>query len=130
MQFIIINGLPYLYANGKAYKCRFDEAGFTPTQEEVELTEKPNEVFSELEIKAQCACLDSIDGAVKETECTQSDENGEVNEEVVEAEKAAENADFNEFTLNELKEYAKEHEIKLGTARTKAEIIEKITAIE
>lgn len=65
MLFIIIDGLPYLYAEGKAFKCRFDEAGFTPSQEEVEITDEPVEVFSELEIKAQCKCLDSIGGAGK-----------------------------------------------------------------
>ena len=54
MRFVIVDGLPYLYAEGKAYKCRFDEAGFTPTQEEIELNDIPAEVFSELEIEAQC----------------------------------------------------------------------------
>lgn len=65
MFFIIIDGLPYLYAEGKAYKCRFDEKGFTPSQEEVKITDEPVEVFSELEIKAQCQRLDSIGGAEK-----------------------------------------------------------------
>ena len=65
LRFIIMGGLPYLYVEGKAYKCRFDEKGFTPTQDEVEITEEPAEVFRELEIKAQCACLDSIGGAEK-----------------------------------------------------------------
>lgn len=114
MFFIIIDGLPYLYAEGKAYKCRFDEAGFTPSQEEVEITEEPAEVFSELEIKAQCQCLDSIGGAAEE----QAGEPEEV-------------ADLlKEMTLDELKEHAKQHDIELGSSRTKADIIAKITAVE
>lgn len=65
LRFIIMGGLPYLYADGKAYKCRFDDAGFTPTKDEVEITEEPVSVYREIEIKAKCACLDSIGGAEK-----------------------------------------------------------------
>lgn len=118
MFFIIIDGLPYLYAEGKAYKCRFDEKGFTPSQEEVEITDEPVEVFSELEIKAQCQCLDSIGRAAEE----------QVEEQVEEPEEAAD--PLAEMTLNELKEYAKQHDIELGSARNKADIIAKITAAE
>lgn len=122
MLFIIIDGLPYLYADGKAYKCRFDEAGFTPSQEEVEITEEPAAVYSELEIKAQCQCLDSIGGAA----VIQAEEPEEAHED--EAEEAAD--PLEEMTLDELKEHAKQHDIKLGSARTKADIIAKITAAE
>lgn len=114
MFFIIIDGLPYLYAEGKAYKCRFDEKGFTPSQEEVKIADEPAAVYSELEIKAQCQCLDSIGGAAEE-----------------QAEEPEEAADhLEEMTLDELKEHAKQHDIKLGSARTKADIIAKITAAE
>lgn len=65
LRFIIMGGLPYLYVDGKAYKCRFDDEGFTPTTEEVEITEEPVRTYREIEIKAQCACLDSIGGAEK-----------------------------------------------------------------
>ena len=129
MFFIIIDGLPYLYAEGKAFKCRFDEAGFTPSQEEVEITDEPVEVFSELEIKAQCQCLDSIGGAAEE----QAEEPEEISEDAAEeqAEEPEEAADpLAEMTLNELKEYAKQHDIELGSARNKADIIAKITADE
>ena len=117
LRFIIMGGLPYLYVEGKAYKCRFDENGFTPTAEEVEITEEPVRTYREIEIKAQCACLDSIGGAADE----QVTDEAPVDE-------AAE--PLTEMTLEELKEHAKEHDIKLGSARTKAEIIEKINATE
>lgn len=129
MRFVIVDGLPYLYEGGKAYKCRFDDEGFTPTQEEIELNNIPAEVYSELEIKAQCACLDSIaDRAAETSEYVESGGNGGADTEVVEDSEGAEKSDFGNYTLEELKEYAKQHEIKLGSARTKAEIIEKIAA--
>ena len=64
-RFIIVDGLPYLYANGKAYAVRWDEAGFT-VGAEVELKSAPAAIYNERSIKAKCAaCLDSI-GADKE----------------------------------------------------------------
>lgn len=62
LHFIIMDGLPYSYDvnTGKAYKCRFDNDGFT-AGEEVEVSAPPAVIFSELSIKAQCANdLDSI----------------------------------------------------------------------
>ena len=62
---IIVDGLPYLYADGKAYAVRWDDAGFT-VGAEVELKSTPTAIFNERSIKAKCAaCLDSI-GADKE----------------------------------------------------------------
>ncbi len=59
-RFIIIDGLPYLYDKGRAYKVRWDSAGFT-VGEEIELKSSPKATFSELSIKAKCAeNLDSI----------------------------------------------------------------------
>ena len=110
LRFIILDGLPYLYVDGKAYKCRFDDEEFTPTTEEVKITEEPVITYREIEIKAQCACLDSIGRAADE--------------------QAADESPVAEKTLEEMKEYAKAHGIKLGRARTKAEIIEKISATE
>lgn len=64
-RFIIMDGLPYLFADGKAYAVRWDEKGFT-VGSEVEMTSEPGEIFSELSIKAQCADnLDSIGAEVK-----------------------------------------------------------------
>lgn len=66
-RFIIIDGLPYLYAGGKAYAVRWDSAGFT-VGAEIELKSSPAVIYTELSIKAQCADrLDSI-GAESTTE--------------------------------------------------------------
>lgn len=67
-QFIIVDGLPYLYANGKAYKVRWDDKGFT-VGAEVKLASVPSVVYPELSIKAKCAKLDSI-GSKKATKKT------------------------------------------------------------
>lgn len=66
-RFIIVDGLPYLFANGKAYRVRWNSAGFT-VGAEIELKSAPTKVYNELSIKAQCANnLDSI-GAEPEPE--------------------------------------------------------------
>lgn len=63
-RFIIVDGLPYLYADNKAYAVRWDEKGFT-VGDEVKLASIPYPLYSELSIKAKCAGnLDSI-GAEK-----------------------------------------------------------------
>jgi hypothetical protein len=61
-RFIIVDGLPFLYANGKAFKVRWDDKGFT-VGEKVELKTIPLPLYSELSIKAKCRNLDSIGGA-------------------------------------------------------------------
>ena len=114
-RFIIVNGLPFLYANGKAYRVRWDENGFT-VGAEVELTSVPSVTYPELSIKAKCAILDSIADTVQDIEPATEQQ---------EAPQA-----LDDMTLAELKDYAKMNEIKLNGARTKAEIIEAITATE
>lgn len=107
-KFVIVDGLPYLYFNGKAYAVRWDEKGFT-VGAEVELVSVPSVTYSELSIKAKCAGhLDSIGEQVPE-----APENG-----------------IEEMTLPELKEYAKARNIDLNGARTKDAIIEAIKAAE
>lgn len=60
-RFIIVDGLPYLYADGKAYAVRWDEKGFT-VGAEVELASVPAYTYSEISILAKChECLNSID---------------------------------------------------------------------
>lgn len=67
-RFIIVDGLPYLYANGKAYAVRWDDAGFT-VGAEVELKSAPAAIYNERSIKAKCAaCLDSIGADQEEQE--------------------------------------------------------------
>lgn len=157
-RYIIVDGLPYLLDNGKVYCVRWDESGFT-VGAEVEMASVPNRTYSELSIKAKCAGrLDSISAKQSEqeddnaegenTEDQQSDEPGNASEAeqedgnaeddeqkqseqedepeaVEESEKAIE-----DMTLAELKDYAEEHGIKLGSARTKGAIIELINASE
>lgn len=64
-RFVIVDGLPYLLAEGKTYSCRWDEKGFTPGAE-VQLASVPDVTHSELAILAQCAGkLDSIGPATE-----------------------------------------------------------------
>ena len=107
-RFIIVDGLPYLLVHSKAYAVRWDDKGFT-VGAEVELASVPDRTYPELSIKAKCADLDSIKGAEPVTE-----EDSEVEK------------PLSEMSLEELKGYAKEHGIKLGSARTKDAIIETI----
>ena len=58
-RFIIVDGLPYLYTDNKAFAVRWDEKGFT-VGDEVKLTAIPYPMYSELSIKAKCSVLDSI----------------------------------------------------------------------
>lgn len=59
-RFIIVDGLPYLYADNKAYAVRWDDEGFTVGAEAI-LTSVPDVTYSELSILAKCqGRLDSI----------------------------------------------------------------------
>ncbi len=58
-RFVIVNELPYLYADGKTYKVRWDEKGFT-VGDAVKIGKIPAVTYSELSIKAKCRNLDSI----------------------------------------------------------------------
>ena len=66
-RFVIVDGLPYLYAAGKTYAVRWDSEGFT-VGTEVELTSVPAVTLSELSVKAKCERLDSIVQIEEETE--------------------------------------------------------------
>lgn len=64
-RFVIVDGLPFLLANGKTYAVRWDEKGFT-VGTEVKLASAPTVTFSEISILAKCAGkLDSIGEAPK-----------------------------------------------------------------
>ena len=64
-RFVIVDGLPYLFADGKTHAVRWDDAGFT-VGTEVKLASVPNRTYSELSIKAKCANnLDSIGATIK-----------------------------------------------------------------
>ena len=62
-RFVIVDGLPYLFADGKTHAVRWDHEGFT-VGAEVKLASVPSVTHSELAIKAKCAeNLDSIGAA-------------------------------------------------------------------
>ena len=114
-RFIIVDGLPFLYANGKAYRVRWDDEGFT-VGAEVELASVPTCIYSEISIKAKCA--DNLD-SIQDTEPAEKP--------VQEPEEVQEvKPDFANMKLDELKKYASDKGIALKSARTKAEIIEVI----
>lgn len=59
-RFVIVDGLPYLFANGKTLAVRWDHEGFT-VGAEVKLASVPSVTHSELAVKAKCGeNLDSI----------------------------------------------------------------------
>ncbi len=123
-KFIIVDGLPYLIDKGKVFAVRWDESGFT-VGAEVEMTSVPDRTFSELSIKAKCAGnLNSIDAPEPEQEDETTNDDGQK-----EPEQEDETV-LDDMSLAELKEYADAHGIKLGSARTKAAIIEAIKASE
>ena len=107
-RFVIVDGLPYLLANGKAYTVRFDAEGFT-MGEVVNKTISPYPLFTATEILAKCAVPDSIK-AKHEPDEPQGEKS------------------LDKMTLAELKEYAAAHDINIGSARTKDKIIEAINA--
>ena len=66
-RFIIVEGLPYLFADGKTYAVRWDDKGFT-VGAEVKSASVPGVTYSELSIMAKCAGrLDSIGADKPET---------------------------------------------------------------
>ena len=121
-RFIIVNGLPYLYANGKAFAVRWDDKGFT-VGAEVELASAPSVTYSELSIKAKCAGnLDSIQDKQEAEQAEQPEDKQEAEQ----AEQPEELPDFEGMKLDDLKKYASDNNVALKGARTKAEIIEAI----
>lgn len=108
-RYIIVDGKPYLYHEGKAYAVRFDDKGLTVSKE-VKFPSVPAVTYSELSVRAKCKVLDSIGEATTEDFSV------------------AEPLD--EMTLAELKEYAKAHDIDLDGATKKAAVLAAIKAAE
>lgn len=129
-RFIIVDGLPYLYADGKAFAVRWDEKGFT-VGAEVELASVPAYTYSEISILAKChECLNSIDPAAPENQEEDPDAEGQKEQAEDEKEENTEAPSLEEMTVANLKAYAAENGIDLGTATRKAAIIEAINAAE
>lgn len=132
-RFVIVDGLPYLLANGKTFAVRWDDKGFT-VGAEVKLASVPSVTHSELAIKAKCAGrLNSIDAAKQDqedqkpedpTNDEQEDQNPKApaNDEQEDQEKP-ERHDIEDMTVKQLKEYAAFHSIDLGDATKKADIL-------
>lgn len=148
-KYVLVNGKPYLFADGRAYSVRRNAEGFK-VGNAVELSEIPTRTYSELSINAKFPDgFDSIgEDAVNTTEeaeafnaVSESAINGTVG--------MATGADANDIvivrdgpdlivpneaamfepdnmTVAELREYATEHGLELNGARTKAEIVEAI----
>lgn len=132
-KFIVVDGLPYLLANGKVYSVRWDDKGFT-VGAEVEMTSVPDRTFSELSVKAKCAGnLDSIGKQINKPDETGEDgqtapPDGNVNPDADGKPDETGADDIEKMSLAELKEYAAAHNIELGSARKKAAIVEAIRA--
>lgn len=111
-RFVIVDGLPYLLANGNTLSVRWDEKGFT-VGAEVKLASVPARTYSELSVLAKCTGhLDSISAP----EATQ--------EETKQADP------LDSMTLNELKAYAKKKRINVNGLTRKADIIKAIKAVK
>ena len=63
-RFVIVDGLPYLYADGCTFAVRWDDKGFS-VGDEVQVASSPCPLYGENEIKAKCATLDSIGATIK-----------------------------------------------------------------
>lgn len=135
-KFVIVGGLPYLFANGKTYAVRWDEQGFTVGME-VEMASIPSSpvTYSELSILAKCAGrLNSIDVPKPDPDGQGEPEQPEKNQEPDkddqgEPEQPEENLDkedmpdIESMTVAQLKETADRLGIDLGNSKKKAEIL-------
>lgn len=129
-RFVIVDGLPYLFARGKTYAVRWDEKGFT-VGAEVKQASVPDVpvTYSEVSIKAKCVGhLNSIDVLRPEAPKQQEEENQEahVQEDPDQAQPEEENQeapDLDSMTIAQLKAYAETRGIDLGEAKKKADIL-------
>ena len=58
--FVVVDGFPFLLSDGKFFKVRWDETGFT-IGEEVKLKKIPSVTYNEHSIKTKCTVMNSID---------------------------------------------------------------------
>lgn len=153
-KYVIVDGKPYLFADGRAYSVRRNEEGFT-VGKAVELTEIPTRTYSELSINAKFPSgFDSIgvDNENTPDETDEADAFEAVSEEAIdgvggltadaddivlvrdgkdivipdETDETDEADALDKLSVAELREYAKEHGYGLKGARTKPEILEAI----
>lgn len=144
-KYVLVDGKPYLWADGRAYAVRKNKDGFK-VGNAVELPEIPTRTYSELSINAKFA--DGFDSIGEDTVDTpdEADTFNAVSENVagVAGDADADNivivrdgpdlvipdeaAVFapDEMTVAELKDYALEHGIELNGATVRADIINAI----
>ena len=141
-RFVIVDGLPYLLANGKTYAVRWDIEGFTVGME-VNLASIPTTTHGELGIFAKCAaCLDSISAHAMDNEQQGAEDLEQENHEPEqqgaedleqenhepelperETEEQKEPDILDGMTAAQLKEFAADNGIDLGNAKKKADIL-------
>ena len=74
--FVVVDGFPFLLSDGKFFKVRWDETGFT-IGEEVKLKKIPSVTYNEHSIKTKCTVMNSIDPEKEEPEQDQTEQNAE-----------------------------------------------------
>lgn len=130
-RFVIVDGLPYLLANGKTFSVKWDDMGFT-VGAEVELASVPARTYSELSVLAKCAGhLDSISAPEatqdQEDELESTEETEPVQEEQPEVTEPAMGID--KMNVKELKVYAETFGIDIDGLTRKADILNAIKAV-
>ena len=63
-RFIIVDGLPYLFAKGRSYAVKLSDKGFT-IGDEVKKASSPYPLYTQREVIAKCKKLDSISATSK-----------------------------------------------------------------
>ena len=131
-RFVIVDGLPYLLANGKTYSVRWDENGFT-VGAEVELTSVPTRTYSQLSVLAKCAGhLDSISAPEATQEQADQVNQQETTEdtEPVQDEQPGEPSALDKMSVKELRVYADTFGIDIDGLTKKADILKAIKAVK
>ena len=137
-RYVIVDGLPYLLANGKTYSVRWDEKGFT-VGAEVMLASVPARTFSELSVRAKCAGhLDSILAPEVTQEQADQDNQPEGTEDTdpvqdnqpENVENIETDVNLDSMTVKELKAYAEAQGIALDGLTKKGDILNAIKAVK
>lgn len=135
-RFVIVDGLPYLLANGKTFSVRWDENGFT-VGAEVELASVPTRTYSQLSVLAKCAGhLDSIsapEATQEKADQVNQQENTEDTTEDIEPEQdeqPEEPSALDKMSVKELRVYADTFGIDIDGLTKKADILKAIKAVK
>ena len=133
-RFVIVDGLPYLLANGKTFSVRWDEEGFT-VGAEVELTSVPTRTYSQLSVLAKCAGhLDSIHAPEASQEQADQENQQESTEDTEPAQdEQTEDTEpatgLEKMTVKELKVYAETFGVDIDGLTKKTDILNAIKAV-